>query len=704
MKDEKISFSVSPRILAHLGEELIKSDVAALTELVKNSYDADALQCKVSFKLDDNEQLTQISVSDNGMGMTYDDIKKKWSVIGIGDKKASVCSPLGRYPLGEKGIGRLGVHKLGSRIKLYTKTAFSPEVHVLLDWINLEQAASLKEQTFEVRELERPQLFKDGTHGTRIVISALKSPWDKQKIQLIQSELSSLNSAHTGTNEEFRLEIECSKPDWLLEFIPQTDIKQKYGMYFCSCEMSGSKITSFCYEFHPEKTDTKVDKRLFRLNDFKADDREIYKLLKGSKKEIIDLGRFSIGTVRLEAVIFETDRKVFKLTTDNNRALKQYLEQNGGVRVYRDGMRVYDYGEKDNDWLGLNISRVHRLGGGISNNIIIGEVLLNRKDSTDLKEKTNREGFIENEAYQCFRDAVCYAMNIFIRERNVDKARLSKNTRNSSKRSGFDLEVSIQEAKDTACKLIKDPENQNEMLAILDKVLRNYNRTREVLIRSANVGLNFSTVLHELEKATRVLIDALDRQDYRTAQSIGIRLSAIIESFTRLTITKKAEEFPIARLFKFIKAGLYYRFRDHNISLQCPDSAMTVYEVYGVIQSLLLNLLDNAVFWLKISDIKNRKIAVFGSEYKEGYRSLVVADNGPGFNIPEDIAVEPFVSGKPDGMGMGLGLHIVNQYLISIGGKLDFPDINSLKLPDGIVAADYTGACVAICLPLKNKS
>ena len=105
--------------------------------------------------------------------------------------------------------------------------------------------------------------------------------------------------------------------------------------------------------------------------------------------------------------------------------IRNYLNENGGVRVYRDNVRVYDYGERDNDWLGIDLKRVHRVGGNVSNNIILGSVRLNRAESTGLKEKTNREGFIEDETYTAFADAVNHVLSIFVRLRNEDKERLT---------------------------------------------------------------------------------------------------------------------------------------------------------------------------------------------------------------------------------------------------------------------------------------
>ena len=57
----------------------------------------------------------------------------------------------------------------------------------------------------------------------------------------------------------------------------------------------------------------------------------------------------------------------------------------------------------------------------------------------------------------------------------------------------------------------------------------------------------------------------------------------------------------------------------------------------------------------------------------------MIADSGPGFSIPPEDAVKPFISDKPD--GMGLGLHLADTMMTTLKGKLIFPQEYDLKLP-----------------------
>ena len=63
------------------------------------------------------------------------------------------------------------------------------------------------------------------------------------------------------------------------------------------------------------------------------------------------------------------------------------MKSNGGIKVFRDGLRVYDYGEPENDWLNLDYRRFQQPAKAISNNLVLGAVYLDRKNSSALIEK-----------------------------------------------------------------------------------------------------------------------------------------------------------------------------------------------------------------------------------------------------------------------------------------------------------------------------
>jgi C4-dicarboxylate-specific signal transduction histidine kinase len=119
--------------------------------------------------------------------------------------------------------------------------------------------------------------------------------------------------------------------------------------------------------------------------------------------------------------------------------------------------------------------------------------------------------------------------------------------------------------------------------------------------------------------------------------------------------------------------------------------------------SVLTNLLDNSIYWLSYSLEENRKISIYITDQIQGYNSIVISDNGPGFNIPAEVAIQPFISGKPYNIGMGLGLHIANEMMNAMKGKLMFLDENEIELPKYAKINQINKAIIAMCFPKEKK-
>lgn len=195
------TFAITPRVIAHLGEDLIKNEEIALVELVKNSYDAQASFCVVEF-LFTGEELSQITITDDGIGMDMNIVENVWLVIGTDYKKKQLIHPsFGRLPLGEKGIGRLGVHKLGRKIHVQTCKVGCDEIDIDIDWTKLENAQSIDD--FPIQVTERNQSSLSTNHGTKITITDLKGDWSRRKLRNIYRDLASLNSPFNKRTDSF---------------------------------------------------------------------------------------------------------------------------------------------------------------------------------------------------------------------------------------------------------------------------------------------------------------------------------------------------------------------------------------------------------------------------------------------------------------------------------------------------------------------
>jgi len=712
----KESFTITPRIIAHLGEDLIKNDSIALLELVKNAYDANASECIVDFEVNSQEVLSKITITDNGIGMNLNTIKNAYLVIGTDFKRKELSNKMndnkftGRYPLGEKGIGRLGAHKLGNKVCIYSKTKEDKEVEVIIDWEKLNDSEKIDDFKIDVYENLEPKFIDNNIHtGTIIIIEKLKTTWDRRQIREIHRNLMSLHSPFSKVNDGFSVKI-TSNSD-LFTGLPNFDDIINTGLYFCHCKMKRKYITDFSYNFKPWKTLAKIDKgRMISIKDL----HEIDKCLKGIKdsessgsrvKDLydIDLVKNRIGEIEFDLVIFEKDAQIFNYVNAEKTSINKYLKENGGIRVYRDNVRIYDYGERDNDWLGIDIKRVHRVGGNVSNNIIIGSVKIKRHQSFGLREKTNREGFIENESYQVFVDAVNFALSLFVRYRNQDKVLLTSLYKEikviEPVLSDLGEVINIVEEN------IIDNETKGEILKYLHRINDQYKDVKEILIKSANAGLNLGVVIHEIEKQVKALIGFSERNEIENVKEIAKRLEKIIRGYTAMIRKTSIKELLLNNLVQIAVDNYFFRFSDHKIKVTINTDINNIYARCSEAEtiSIITNLLDNSIFWLSYSRKENREISIYVTTQINGYSSIVISDNGPGFNIPTELAIQPFISGKPNNMGMGLGLHISTEMMHAMKGELYFFDKNEIKFPEYVNEHKINNAVIALCFPIGGK-
>lgn len=113
MNLENINFSVDAGLIDRLGKELVGRSETAVSELIKNSYDADSTSVEITFLNSFTPNGTLI-ISDNGIGMNYEQLKKGFMTISSTDKIHNPKSiRYSREKAGRKGIGRFATQGLG---------------------------------------------------------------------------------------------------------------------------------------------------------------------------------------------------------------------------------------------------------------------------------------------------------------------------------------------------------------------------------------------------------------------------------------------------------------------------------------------------------------------------------------------------------------------------------------------------------------
>ena len=358
-------------MLQLLGDQLIRDPNIAVFELLKNAYDADATEVTVTLNQIERPDEASIVVEDDGSGMTFETVLNVWLEPGTDhrarQKSEGRRSPRhGRLPMGEKGIGRFAVHKLGLQVGLVTRAAASDEVLVEVDWEAMEQENYLSDAALQVVERE-PRVFADRT-GTRITVKRLREPWTRGMARALRRSVTAITSPFDEVSSfQPRLVLDPD-PDWFPKLLDPARAVESALFHARADVDPGGWTMSYDYRFSPPRTAHRVEARKSHQADVPLgggeESRQGIRYLRQLEKAAWEARRDSrgadlgVGAFTLDLHIFDLDRETRELLTDY-RGVSAFLEANCGVRVYRDGIRVYDYGEPENDWLGLDARRVN---------------------------------------------------------------------------------------------------------------------------------------------------------------------------------------------------------------------------------------------------------------------------------------------------------------------------------------------------------
>lgn len=693
-------FRPMARLLQLLGDELIGSARLAVFELVKNAYDADASQVVVRLDLESGPE-PLITVSDDGEGMTPEVLRSVWLVPGNDHRKTQRLSERrtprhGRLPLGEKGLGRFAVHKLGNRISLVTRGKDADECAVDIDWNELIEQRYLDEAPVVIR-VRRAETFSGDRTGTRIEVRQLRTKWPRGEVRRLHNQITSICSPFDGP-DGFRAALEVPGHEGWVEDLPDVSeiLERAIWKFSFRVDKEGFDWTYAFRQIPGLNLDGrslgKIGDRL-KLPSRSGDDRMERKVV--ADEAVLE----GIGPVSGEFYVYDRDREIRQRMPDI-RLLENYLDENGGVRVYRDGIRVYNYGELGDDWLGLDLRRVNVPTRRISRNIIVGAVHLSLRDSAGLVEKTSREGFVENEACAELRRIVLGALAALEEERQIDKDRVRRLTRRPEDPTEARIERPIRELRREL-----DAQGVREKFEpYVARIEEDYRSMQETLLSAGMSGLNLAVVFHEVERGVRALHQVISEgADMENAARQARDLMGLLDGFATLLRRDSRQQHSARKLVNAARRYNVLRFRHHSVQLVCPlldgdgDGFHSSF-AFGLIVGALNNLLDNALYWLRVrwpeapeqGRPSDRKLYMGISRDFESGPAVVVADNGPGFqgDDPERV-VRPFFTRKPE--GMGLGLYYAALAMELNGGRLAFPQAGEVDIPN-----EFDGGVVAL--------
>lgn len=726
-ESKSISFRPKARIMRTLGQELISSEVVAVIELVKNAYDADATQALIRFTGTLTADSGCIEVIDNGHGMTLDVVEQAWMEPATGFKRERKSSPLKkRKLLGEKGVGRFAASRLAKELTLITKTRDEEEeVYALFDWEQFDAESRYLDEilvlveprpAMEISKANFASVFgkntpDTGDHGTILRMQRLYRDWSREDFLKLRKGLSRLVSPFANL-DDFSITLSLPEPfsDLSHEISPPDIIKYPHYSIKGDVEADGK------YQLDIEIQESGL-KRSLKGYFVRIQDRAGFTLEKLPEEEMEKrernpskyppFKRITTGPFSFEMRIWDRDRQGLtgysRKTGMGIREIRRELDELAGVNIYRDGFRVLPYGEPHNDWLRLDIRRVQKPVEKLSNNQILGYISISADKNPGLKDQSNREGLYENQSLEDLRDMVIASIEEIEKLRYAQRRSSSNPEHETPVRSLF---AAINLNKARAAIASKYP-NDQEMLGMIDaaqqELTERVEAVQNVISRYqglATLGTLIDIVLHEgrlpLGKIIdhsilgREAIEEVNRKDafldklhkrFQVIELQGKNLGLIFNRIEPFAGRKKGKPATVylENVIKDAVAVLEGEIEKLKVKVEISETETLVRAAPHEIMQVIVNLLDNSLYWLRREPDDDRRIQIRVDRPQENQVTILFSDSGPGITQEDqDYIFDPYYSTKPDGVGLGLAVsgEIIEDFY---NGKLELLDQGPLK-------------------------
>ncbi|NNN05197.1 MAG: GHKL domain-containing protein [Elusimicrobia bacterium] len=669
----KLSLRPRARIVNTIGKELIRNEVVALVELIKNAYDADATMVILTFEEPLLPGHGAVVIEDDGYGMDMGTVRSAWMEPATVSKLRKRVSPSGRHVTGEKGIGRFAAARIGRTLIMSSVAKGGKErVQVRFDW-----------GAFDNEELYLDEVQCDWSteaaakrrNGTALRLEGLNDEWNEASLTKLRAELSRL-VAPGPAKKDFAITLEL--PD---------RFKHLAGDVGSPAILSEPR-----YRMHGAVSATgKLTAKYSGPDGEKPFDEDL--VVEGGPQFVCGPFSFSVDIWDREADDLEPLATKLKSTVTD---LRRDLNASCGIGVYRDGFRIL---MANSDWLGLDFRRVQNPTLRLSNNQVVAFVSITSKSNPGLKDQSNREGIVEGPSFHSFQNAI-HSILSKIEARRFDWRRESRE--DTRPLPGVFNQLDIGPISELVRKKYG---SDRELLAVVERTETAFHHgVKEVqkvvsrYRRLATLGQLVDVILHEGRTPVAAIANdaqllEMDAQETKTGEikklipkrMAAIRkqtqlLSALFDRIAPFSGRKRGQpqNVVIESVLQDAVALLAKKIKDGRIAgVDLPKSRTTISAHAVDLQMVFFNLLDNAVYWVQQLPEARRKIKV-QLDASSGFPVLTFSDDGPG--IPDEHSrsiFDPYFSLKPD--GVGLGLTIAGETATELGGGLELLEDGSLR-------------------------
>ncbi|MDO9303997.1 MAG: sensor histidine kinase [Sulfuricurvum sp.] len=694
----QVRFSIDAGIINRLGMELVAKHETAVSELVKNAYDADATKVKILFK--DTSSIDGIlEIHDNGLGMTKEQLVNGFMRLSSSEKMHFPLSPkYNRKRAGKKGIGRFSAQRLGKKLTIITQTINDNQaLKIVINWDDFLADKDLLSITSQISLTEKVQ-----EQGTILIIEQLRDAWTKAQIERVYRYASEILQPFplSKTKKEVK---SFDDPGFKLNCIKIENDRK---------EIIADEKTMF-FEHALAEIDGKVDNEGFMyltLKSSKLGYREKIFLL--NKDAPFDVLR----NVSLKAYYFVYHTGTIPKQIET--LIKEKAKTQGAIRLYRNGFRVLPYGESDDDWLGLDASIARRTVLPVHGNInFFGFIEVDNDYGEQFEETSSREGLLENKAFEELTDfgykILTDAVTKIGSERGIK-------TRTNEKDWKKEPEEIISEAISDLKEIIENPNQDNleeqqdaqsftknkllEIAQDLETAQREQKERKQEFIKEMNLlrilaalGLTIGEFIHEIKQYQSALqhdiknienSDTLDnvlhvnQRIKANLEGLSTYVSYFDEAFSE-NVQRELKPIELRTVVHALQSTLEADIAKRRIEFVEPK--FNGYNLYTIAMhksewaSILFNFYTNSRKAINRAKVDGKIFIECGKIYNTVY--LEFSDNGDGIQLENrekifnafyttSVPVGKIVKTHEEMTGTGLGLKIVRDIITSYGGKI----------------------------------
>lgn len=697
--ESKVRFSVDAGVIDRLGQELVARQETAVSELVKNSYDADAE--KVSLKFYDSKDMGgTLIIEDDGQGMNRDELINGFMRVSSTSKIHQPKSPIfNRQRAGQKGIGRFSVQRLGRKLTIITQTKDSNlALKLTINWDDY-----IRDGNLFVVENKLELIPKTKDHGTRLIIEWLRDRWSKASIQRVYRYVSDIITP-TFPSEDI---LDVKKDKFDVEFfevihgksqkIADTNIMlYQHAVAIFSGEVDGNG----CGWLTIDSKRLKIVNEKQQIGFSAENDKSVFP---------------NIRNVKFKVFYYIFDSSLISKTYSTS--IRSKLSQEGGVKLYRNGFRVLPYGEQGDDWLRLDESVRRRMAlVPHGNNNFYGFVELADPEN-NFNETSSREGLIDNASVRELKNFVHRALvTAVIRIGALRGVKVLS----SQKKDGSDWEDVDFRIKNIALSLeeldkeLDSDEKKSNRRKTLKKIKKDIIALKEVhdaelkktiqeraMLRVlSSVGITVSQFIHEIKyymdsihSDIDFLLKELDDQEdsYKTITTLKKNFdtfqnyTAYFNTVVSANLIKELAPLNIRKVVNSFISSMQYDAQRLKIEFMEPEFNKIFLYTRPMHpsewSSILFNFYTNAKKAIAREKIEGRILIECGEE--NGNIFLEFSDNGDGikegdeefifnefFTTTSAISLDDFEANN-EVVGTGLGLKIVKDIVKSHRGNVE---------------------------------